>query len=477
MKTKLPLLVIALLFSIYTFSQAGSTGCWRIISAGENFSLAIKTDGTLWGWGQNSNKLGLGLGNLADQNLPVQIGTDNDWLTVSAGYVHSLAVKTNGTLWSWGNGQFGQLGNGVFNSATPNVTQVGTANDWLEVSAGNRFSLAIKTNGTLWSWGLNSTGQLGQGNVVNLNLPAQVGTGTNWVRIDAGNQHALAVDNLGFMYAWGNNTFGQLGDGTNTTSLSPILVTSSNNWLLVSAGHDHSMALTTGNILYTFGNNTNGQLCDGTNTASNLPVPISFSSAGMVTLYIAISAGNSFSLAIKNDSTLWSGGYNTSGQLGLGNNTAVNVLNQVGTNNNHLAISAGDTHSLVLDNTLSLSSTGRNIEGELGIGTNVNTNTLQAVNCPTSTLAIHEINSESLKSVVYPNPTNGEVNIDFVLENSADVTLRLTSIQGQVIREVKRNGLTGLQTTTLDISNQPSGLYFVTIATENESFTTKVMKK
>ena len=476
MKTKLQLLVITLLFSANTFSQVG-TGCWRMVSAGENFSLGIKNDGTLWGWGQNGNKLGLGLGNLLDQNLPIQIGTANDWATVSAGNVHSLAVKTNGTLWSWGNGQFGQLGNGIFNSATPNVTQVGTANDWLQVSAGNRFSLAIKTTGTLWSWGLNSTGQLGQNNVVNLNLPTQVGTANNWFRIDAGNQHSLAVDAFGFMYAWGNNTFGQLGDGTNTTSLIPIVITSANNWSLVSAGYDHSMALNVNNILYTFGNNTNGQLCDGTNTASNTPIPISFSGAGTVSFYIAISAGNSFSLAIKNDNTLWSGGYNTSGQLGLGNNTAVNVLNQVGTNNNHLAISAGDTHSLVLNNSTSLFSTGRNIEGELGIGTNINTNTLQGVNCPNSALATNQVHANSLKTSVYPNPTNGEVNVDFILENSSNVMLRLTSIQGQIIKEVKLNGITGSQTATLDLSNQASGLYFVSITTDTESFTAKVMKR
>lgn len=476
MKKLLLVSVITLLFSVNVFAQAG-LGCWRVISAGENFSLAIKTDGTLWGWGQNSNKLGLGLGNLANQNLPIQIGTANDWATVSAGNVHSLAVKTNGTLWSWGNGQFGALGNGVFNSATANVTQVGTANDWLTVSAGNRFSLAIKTNGTLWSWGLNNTGQLGLNNVIDQNLPVQVGTANNWVRIDAGNQHSLAVDAFGFMYAWGNNTFGQLGDGTNTTSLVPIVITSSNNWSLVSAGFDHSMALDNNNMLYTFGNNVNGQLCDGTNTASNTPIPISIGGAGTVSLYIAISAGNSFSLAIRNDSTLWSGGYNTSGQLGLGNNTAVNVLNQIGTNNNYLAISAGDSHSLVLDNTLSLFSTGRGLEGQLGIGTNVAMNTLQNVNCPSAVLENHEIQSENLKTNVYPNPTNDVVNIDFVLQNSDTVSLRLTTIHGQVIKEVKLNGITGMQTTTLDLSNQSTGMYFVTIATETESFTAKVVKR
>ena len=477
MKKLLLLSVIILLISANVFSQVGST-CWRMVSAGENFSLGIKTDGTMWAWGLNSNRLGLGLGNLANQNLPTQIGTANDWATVSAGNVHSLAVKTNGTLWAWGDGFFGQLGNGAFGNATPNVTQVGTANDWLTVSAGNRFSLAIKTTGTLWSWGLNSVGQLGQGNLTNLNLPTQVGTANNWLKIDAGNQHSLAIDNAGFMDAWGDNTFGQFGNGTFTSSLIPIIVSSANNWTEVSAGFDHSMAIDASGILFTFGNNTNGQLCDGTNTTSNTMIPISFGGAGTVTLYIAISAGNNFSLAIKNDNTLWSGGFNTPGQLGLGNNTAVNVLTQVGTNNNYISLSAGDAHSLVMDNSSSLFSTGRNLEGELGIGNfNFSYNTLQSVSCPTSPLSNETHTLDKAEISLYPNPTNDNVNIDFTLENSSTVSIRLMNLQGQVINQIKMDGISGLQTVSLDISNQSNGMYFITVTSDNGSFTEKVMKR
>jgi alpha-tubulin suppressor-like RCC1 family protein len=474
MKKSLQLSVIILMLSANVFAQLG-TGCWRQISSGQNFSLAIKMDGTLWGWGANSNQLGLGY--TGNQNLPIQIGTANNWATVSAGNVHSLAVKTNGTLWAWGNGQFGQLGNGLFSSATWTVTQVGTANDWLTVSAGNRFSLAIKTTGTLWSWGLNNTGQLGLNNLVDQNLPVQVGTANNWSKIDAGNQHSLAIDNSGFLYGWGNNTFGQLGNGTNTTSLFPILISSSNNWAEVSAGLDHSMVLNTSGNLFTFGNNINGQLCDGTNTASNVFVPIGFNSDGTVSLYLAISAGNSFSLVLKNDSTFWSSGLNSQGQLGLGNNINTNVLNQVGTSNNWYLISAGDAHSLALDTSTSLFSTGRGLEGELGIGTNVASNTLQSISCPTSNLATQNVTLKTLEINVSPNPTNDFVNISYNLENSSQVTMKLTNIQGQIIQENKIDKGNGVQNDTLDLSNQSSGLYFVSITTETGSFTAKVMKK
>ena len=446
-----------------------------MVSAGENFSLGIKMDGTLWGWGQNSNKLGLGLGNLADQNLPTQIGTANDWATVSAGNVHSLAVKTNGTLWAWGNGQFGQLGNGLFNSATPNVTQVGTANDWLTVSAGNRFSLAIKTTGTLWSWGLNNVGQLGLNNLVNQNLPVQVGTATNWSKIDAGDQHSLAIDNTGFVYGWSDNTFGQFGNGTNTSSLIPIMVSSSNNWMEVSAGLDHSLFLNTFGFLFSSGNNTNGQLCNGTNTASNMMMPAT--NTGAQFQYIAISAGGGHSLVIDNTNLLWSSGLNSQGQLGLGNNTNTNVLTLVSTSNTYFAISAGITHSLAMETTTALWSTGRGLEGELGIGTNVANNTLQSVGCPTTALANETVALDKTNISVYPNPTNGIVNIDYTLESSSNVVVRLTTIQGQLISETKMEKSIGLQTDAIDLSPQTSGMYFVTITSGTATYTAKIVKQ
>ncbi len=473
MKKLLLLSLFVLVITNTTFGQTG-VGCWRIVSAGENFSLGIKFDGTLWGWGQNGNKLGLGLGNLADQNLPVQIGTANDWATVSAGNVHSLAVKINGTLWAWGNGQFGQLGNGVFNSATPNLTQVGTATDWLAVSAGNRFSLAIKTTGTLWSWGLNSVGQLGQGNITNLNLPTQVGSASNWTKIDAGSKHALAIDATGFVYGWGDNTFGQLGNGTNTSSLVPIMLSSSNNWAEVSAGLDHSLFLNTFGFLFSSGNNTNGQLCNGSNTASNMIMPATNSGAQFQ--YIAISAGGGHSLVIDNMNNLYSSGLNSQGQLGLGNNTNSNVLVQVGTSNNWFAISAGDTHSLALETSTALWSTGRGIEGELGIGTNVANNTLQSVNCPSTPLSIETSTKNKTSIVVYPNPTSDFIKIKYNLENQSVLNIKLTNILGQDILELKSEANSNSQQDIIDIRSQANGIYFLSISNKEVNYTVKIIK-
>jgi alpha-tubulin suppressor-like RCC1 family protein len=472
MKSTLHVLVIALLFTVSTFSQ-GTSSCWREVSAGQNFTLAIKADGTLWGWGQNGNLLGLGYFSVSE-NLPIQIGTANDWMTVSAGGNHALAVKTNGTLWSWGSGIFGQLGNGAFNSATFNVTQIGTATDWIKVSAGSLFSVALKNNGTLWTWGRNNVGQLGNNTFIDTNVPAQVGTAIDWSQIDAGGEHTLAIKTTGDLWAWGNNPFGQLGDGTTNTSNNPIIISTA-GWSAVSAGFDHSMALTPNGLLYTWGNNTNGQLCNGTNTAVNIPTLV-VDTSGAINFYLVISAGQTHSMVIRNDNTLWTSGQNNFGQLGIGNNSNTNVLNQVGTGTNWQLISAGYVHSHAMEIGANLWSAGRGLEGQLGVGSNTNSNIIVMVGCP-ATLSNTEVIAEINEVNVYPNPTSDLVNINYSLENSEKVSVTVTTIQGQTITELKMDKSSGVHSDSIDLSNQSSGMYFITITTETSSFTSKVIKR
>jgi len=459
MKKLLQLSVCLFAFGFNSWSQPG-TVCWREISAGQNFSLAIKSDGTLWGWGQNSNQLGLGF--TGNQSAPIQIGTANNWLTVSAGANHSLAVKMNGTLWSWGNGQFGHLGNGLFNSATWNVTQVGTATDWSSVSAGTVFSLALKTNGTLWSWGRNDTGQLGNNTTVDLNIPTQVGTATDWMLIDAGEQHSLAIKTNNSMWAWGANGFGQLGNGNNTTSLVPIQVTAALTWIAISAGGGHSMAINNLNSLWTWGKNLNGQLGDGTILDSNLPLYIQINAAGAVSTVLKISAGQSHSMIILNDNTLWTSGLNLAGQLGLANNTNTNTFNIVGLQNTWDKISAGHQHSLALEFTSNLWSTGRNMEGQLGIGNTIASNILMLVACPNSSSAsIHENKLYRWNLEAFPNPCNGIVNLKFNTEISEKIKLSLYDLQGNQLQSVIEDMVTGENYKTINLSNEASGIYFL----------------
>ena len=215
----------------YTPIQISPDADWRMIeSAGNDASFALKNNGTMWGWGNNNSFI------LGDDNIfsylatPTQINTDNDWRTITCGTSHALAIKTNGTLWAWGDYGFGQTGIDLNNLPAgwlgPHVPrQIGTDNNWQSLAAGAKTSMGIKTDGTLWVWGVNNVNQLGDGTNINRRfVPYQIGTDTNWASINSGFQYCIALKTDGSMWAWGDNTYGQLGNGTTDNILVPTLV-------------------------------------------------------------------------------------------------------------------------------------------------------------------------------------------------------------------------------------------------------------
>jgi alpha-tubulin suppressor-like RCC1 family protein len=167
---------------------------WSYIAGGNKFFIAKKTDGTLWAWGNNSSgELGINSASGAISS-PVQIGTLTTWATVSAGSDFGIAIKTDGTAWSWGGNFFGQLGLNVSNTLTySSPKQIGALTNWSTISGGYRSPSAIKTNKTLWSWGENSSGQLGIGSVYNYSSPKQVGSLTNWYSVSVGVESTYAI--------------------------------------------------------------------------------------------------------------------------------------------------------------------------------------------------------------------------------------------------------------------------------------------
>ena len=169
--------------------QVGALTTWASISI-RGASLAVNNDGTLWSWGKN-NFGQLGLGNTVYRSSPVQVGTLTTWSTTATGNGHVLAIKTNGTLWAWGKDGYGHLGLGTYylNKSAP--VQVGTLAIWSAVSAGFNGSSAVKTDGTLWVWGNNSNGQLGLGDVIFRSSPEQAGTPSAWSEICPGTIHFL----------------------------------------------------------------------------------------------------------------------------------------------------------------------------------------------------------------------------------------------------------------------------------------------
>jgi alpha-tubulin suppressor-like RCC1 family protein len=167
------------------------------VSTGLRHSLAVKTDGTLWAWG-SGNSGGLGLNDTADRSSPTQVGVLTDWAGVAAGIYHSLAVKTDGTLWAWGENHTGSLGLNDQGTDRSSPTQVGALTDWRSIAASvsvpslGAQSFAIKTDGTLWSWGRNQA-TLGHNDTTDRSSPTQVGALTTWVSVTNGGWSTLAI--------------------------------------------------------------------------------------------------------------------------------------------------------------------------------------------------------------------------------------------------------------------------------------------
>lgn len=492
--------------SAYRTSPVQVTGLVNItqIDANRTHSLALRSDGTVWSWGNNYYGQ-LGDGTTINRFTPVQVSGLSNVICVAAGYTHSLAVRMNGTVFAWGSNHAGQLdiNKDIRRGLTP--TQVENLAGIKSVAAGERHSLALKTDGTVWGWGSNycvpaqinnltgaiqidignnnnlalksdgtvwswtgygSYYQYVSGTVVCNNTAVQTGNISDVEQISAGSSFYLALKEDGNVWSWGNNSYGQLGDGTTTTRNTPSQVSEISNVKLVAAGENHSVAVLSDNTLWSWGRNDYGQLGDGTTTDQYLPVQVnlqgieggvipsrlvfsqseyavsigdtacnvtvaataydseneeitsanitySFVSAhlgstidsetGVVTLSpfvesgtifvkavcsgveataeivitasettvpkVKIAAGYHHTLAINTDGTVWAWGINNLGQLGDGTNANKTEPVQVEGLTNVVQVAAGYNHSLALKSDGTVWAWGYNSSGQLGDGT------------------------------------------------------------------------------------------------------------
>lgn len=298
-------------------TQVGALTDWALISAGNNFCAAVKTDGTLWTWGNNLFGQ-LGLNNrpvdAGHRSSPTQVGTLTNWSKVSGGYSFCAAIKTDGTLWTWGNGNSGRLGqNNTTYLSSP--VQVGALTTWSKVTAGLEACFAIKTDGTLWSWGGGLYGKLGQNSTANISSPVQLGAQTDWTEVASG-LSTLAIKTTGTLWSWGYGVRGSLGQNSTATTSSPIQVGALTTWSRAAILTYVSFAIKTDGTLWSWGYNPVGQLGQNDTVTKSSPVQV-----GALTTWSKLSVGQGTNNpgAIKTDGTLWTWGYNSSGQLGQGN--------------------------------------------------------------------------------------------------------------------------------------------------------------
>jgi alpha-tubulin suppressor-like RCC1 family protein len=214
------------------------------VTAGQMYSLAAKADGTVWAWGYGGyGSLGIGpLNGTEYYYSPIQVPSLTGVTALEAGYFHSLAVKSDGTLWAWGDNVYGQVGDGTTTRRYAPV-RVGTLTGVAAVAAGYAHTLALRTDGTVWAWGRNDSGQLGDGTTTHRSTPVQVAGLTGVVAVAAGDNHSLAVKSDGTLWVWGYNGYGQLGDGTTTARSTPVRVTALSGVAGVAAGESHSLAV------------------------------------------------------------------------------------------------------------------------------------------------------------------------------------------------------------------------------------------
>ena len=302
--------------------------------------------------------------------------------TIAAGFAHSLAVRSGGSVWAWGYNIYGQLGDGTTTRrSTP--AQVQGLTSVIAITAGFYHSLAVRSDGSVWAWGYNTSGQLGDGTLTNRATPVQVQGLTNVTAIAAGHDHSLALRSDGSVWAWGWNASRQLGDGTTTNRSIPVQVQGPTSVTAIAAGHDHSLALRSDGSVWAWGLNNYGQLGDGTTLQRSTPVQVQG-----LTSVTAIAAGYSHSLAVRSGGSVWAWGYNIYGQLGNGTLTNRSTPGQVQGLTNVTAIAAGSYHAVAVRSDGSVRAWGSNTYGQLGDGTLTNRSTPVQVQGLTSVTAL-----------------------------------------------------------------------------------------
>ena len=378
---------------------------------------SVPIPGILWAWGSNADGQ-LGNGSTNDSHAPVQIVGLSGVISIAGVSLSSLAVRDDGTVWAWGDNGSGQLGNNTTtNSSVPVQVKDPTGTTFLSgvtavaASAAGSHSLALKSDGTVWAWGFNPDGQLGNNTTADSSLPVQVKdpTGASFLTgvaaIAAGEVHSLALKSDGTVWTWGSGSLlpVQVKDSTGASFLASVTA--------IAAGDFHSMALMSNGTVWTWGDNQYGQLGNNSATYSSLPVQVKDpTGVSYLTGMSAVAGGSGFSLAVRNDGTVWAWGSNPYGELGNNSTTGTTLPVQVKdpTGTSYLtgvtAIAAGYEQSLALKGDGTVWGWGENLSGQLGDSSTGNSSLPVQISNLSGALAVAGGYSHSLAIAANPIP-------------------------------------------------------------------------
>lgn len=495
----------ALFLALLPSMKAMAASDIRQVSAGNYHTLVLKMDGTVWSWGANSYGQ-LGDGTTSTKDTLVQVKGLENVVAIATGDYHSLALKSDNTLWAWGNNLNGKLGDGTQQNRLLPVQVKGPAGtgyltDVIAVDAGTGHSVALKSDGTVWSWGYNSNGQLGDGTTTDSVYPVQVQDLTGIKQIAAGSFHTIALKDDETIWGWGLNKLGQLGDATITDQLLPVLAKNPADITKpfggvqsISAAGNHSFAILADGGAWAWGQNQIGQLGIGAKGDSNVPVPVQDPDNSTLQWKGVKELASSpvHTVAIKNDGTLWTWGSNLKGELGIGINggnkaTPVQVVGAKGNGflTDVVAIAGGFQYTVAVKQDGTIWAWGDNDIAQLGNGTSgTNTGsptpiqtkkvTLGSLTLSTGTLipsfspTIYDYTaavSGTSTIMLTPTVTDPKGTISASVENGPSVSIPNGTVSAPLALKPGVNKLTILVTAEDGVSQEA---YHVTITRDNQ---------